>query len=222
MTDQNYYYTWTDKNGITHVEDDLSRIPDNSIKKAKIFKNKGTATWFNNSYNINEKNKIFTVYFLYVLILITVILILLKNIKKKFLTYRKEKNTIRTQNKIDKAGILKLPDNKFREISIVILEKLGFKLYSTDKYLKNIIEFTANKDGKIYAVSIIFSDNPVSQLTINEIFREGAKFECNYFVVLTNNVLSEPAIKLTNEYNTVLLDREDIADYILKFRLNGK
>ncbi len=222
ITDENNYYTWTDKNGVTHIEDDLSRIPESTIKKAKTFKNVGAYAWFKNIYTFNETNKIYAVYFLYGLISIFAILILITNIKKNILIYKKEKNNINTQNKIEESGILKLSGNQFREISIVVIEKLGYKLDSTDNYLKNTIEFTANKDGKLYAVSIIFSDNPVSHITVNEIFREGQKFDCNYFVVLTNNIFSEPAIKLGNEFNTVLMDRVDIAGYILKYGLNGK
>lgn len=220
ITRQDTYYTWTDKNGVTQITRDQSDIPVNSIKKSKKVNKTEHKSFINKLNTLSESYKNTLVYFLFGLISIFMILILSKELNRNLVLFLRDKNTREKQKNIRNSGILKLTNDHFSEISLQIMKKMGFELEVTDNYLKSIVEYTGNKDGNKYTVSIIFSDNPVSKLTINEIFREGAKFNCSNFIIISNNYFLDEVKEYENELNTILIDRDKIAELILKYKIN--
>jgi len=179
---QNTYYTWNDKNGVTHITKELSDIPKDSNQKLKKFKKTGSNILFNKINNISEQNK--------------------------------------KLNRIENSGITKITENNFIEASILIIKKLGYEIEITDRHLKKIIDYTGNINGKQYAVSMLFSDNPISRITMNELVLEGIKTNTSRFLVISNNYFSVEALNYKENYEMEMIDREKMAEYILNFGIN--
>ena len=217
---QDTYYTWNDKNGVTHITKELSDIPKDSNQKLKKYKKTGSNILFNQINNISEQNKKYVTYILFVVISIFVILILLRNINKNFQNSRKKSIRNKKLNRIESSGITKITENNFIEASILIIKKLGYEIEITDRHLKKIIDYTGNINGKQYAVSMLFSDNPISRITMNELVLEGIKTNTSRFLVISNNFFSDEALKYKENYEMEMIDREKMAEYILKFGIN--
>lgn len=217
---QEKYYTWKDKKGVTHITKEPADIPAYSIKKTKEFNKTQSISLFYSIYNVSEQYNIYTVYLLFCLIFIFVILILLENIKKNILNYRKISSKKNTTKKLECSGILKISKNSLSDVSILIVNKLGYEIKTTDSKLNRIVNYTGILNGRQHGVSVIFSENPVSQITMSQIVHEGIKYDCDSFLVLSNNYFTDKAKKYGIENNMKLIDREMMAEYILKYGIN--
>ncbi len=219
ITTQKPYYTWIDKKGVTQITTDRSSIPKSGIKQLKAFKSGKYNPLVNNLITFSESNKYLAVYFLYALIFSFVILVISKELKYKLRVHLKNNSSDKKRRKIENSGISKMSSDQFKKVSLEIIKKKGFEIHATDSALKNIVEYNAIKDEKIYAVSILTSDNPVSGLILNDILREGNKFNYSGYLIVSNNYFSDEVITADKEIKIFLMDRDEIADLIIKYGL---
>ena len=211
LSEQKNYFSWKDSAGVTQITENISEIPENKRNDIKIFKSKYYLPWLTSFKNIPFNN------ILYGLITLFIFLSLGKNVKINIGSNRKRKNK---DIIIRNSRILTLTNKQFRDITFSVLNELGYKLNPTNEILQNIIEFTATKKGIQHAVSIIYSDNPVSKTTLNYVVLEGSRIECENYIIVTNNYFSRDALEHSKNLNKKLIDRDKMANYIIDFGIS--
>lgn len=221
LFEQKSYYTWKDVNGVTHVTKDTSEIPDSRKNTLKIFNENHNFKLLNRLRIYTNANKYILTYFILGTILLLFLLIFTKNLYKKFNKLRKNhKNIINTRN-IEESGLLNINSPDFHNKAILVLKNMGFKLEPTDQILLNIVEYVGLYKKKRYAISIIFADNPISRITLSEIMREGIKYNCQNFLIISNNYFDDNAIKSVKKNEFRLIDKDEVAALIIKYNINS-
>ena len=214
LSEQKNYYSWKNSSGVTQITKYISEIPLENRNDIKIFKSKVTLPWLNNFKNTP------IIKILYGLITLFVLLTLSRNAIDNIFSYIIRKNNENLEKIIRNSNILVLSENQFKIATSSVLNKLGYKLNITDEILQNIIEFTATKNGIQHAVSVIYSDNPVSKTTLNYVVLEGSRLECENHIVVTNSYFSPDALDYSNSLNIKLIDREKMEKYIIDYGIS--
>jgi len=224
LFEQKIYYTWKDVNGVTHVTIDTAEIPDSRKNTLKIFnRNDNFKLLTRLKIHINA-NKYILIYFILGTILLLFLLIFTKftkNLFKKFNKLRKnKKNKLNTRN-IEESGLLNINSLDFHNKAVLILKNMGYELEPTDQILLNIVEYVGLYKSKRYAISIIFTANPISKITLSEIMREGTKYNCQNFLTISNNYFDDNARKSIKKNEFILIDKDKVAELIIKYNINS-
>jgi len=221
LFEQKSYYTWKDVNGVTHVTKDSTEIPDSRKNTLKIFNENHNFKLLNRLKIYTNANKYILTYFILGTILLLFLFIFTKNLYKKFNKLRKNHKNIINKRNIEESGLLNINSPDFHNKAILVLKHMGFKLEPTDQILLNIVEYVGLYKNKRYAISIIFTDNPTSRITLSEIMREGIKYNCQNFLTISNNYFDDNAINSVKKNEFRLIDKDEVAELIIKYNINS-
>lgn len=213
-----YYYSWKDKEGTTHVTDDLNEVPaeyKNSSRKYK--KNNKNYKKIVINYAEIAKNS-FPQYKLHIFSILGLIIL--------FLLYKLFNNKIRNNlltNKITsneklilRSGIGQMTAHQFKLKVSELLKDNGYRLDDSIVEYNPVVDYIAEKNGKNHAVSINLNSNSIPRIIVTELEVEKDKYDCKYSMIIARTTFDEEALSYAKKVNCKLYDIYNIAKILLK------
>ncbi len=104
---------------------------------------------------------------------------------------------------------------EFENFCAYILKKNGFKKVTTTKTTGDQgLDIIAFKNGKKYGFQCKRYSKPIGNSAVQEVFSGAQFYNCDYAVVITNQVFTKSAIELSKKLNVILYDRTGLNNLI--------
>ena len=213
-----FYYTWKDSNGTTHITDDINKVPKqyrNSSKKYKKVSNNYNEklnNYYNSSKELIAEYKIYIILFILLIIVAVLYKKLIKKFKQKFLLKRIADN----EKLILKSGINNMTAHQFKLKTRELFINNEYNLDETTVEYNPVVDYIAEKNGYKYALSINLNSNAIPRILINELEKEKYRYDCKYSMIVARTIFEEEAIRYAKQVKCELLDIYKIARIIVK------
>lgn len=133
------------------------------------------------------------------------------------LKYRAEQRKIRA---LDIAAIDSMDPLDFEKYVARLLQYKGFsKVRLTERYDYGV-DILAYKDGVMWGVQVKRYSSLVKAEAVRQVFTALVRYKCDRAMVVTNSTYSRPAHELAADNNCVLIDRGELAAWIVDFQEN--
>ena len=210
------YYTWVDRNGVTHVTEYKDEIPKSRLNTVKTFESRGrfdfiTTNYFYIKSNLHKFIR-YVVYFLLAVLALIILRRIFKNIRMRSNQYRLNKRI----QKIDDSGVSSLSSYQFKVRARELLEKTGYKLSSPNTQFEELIDYIGFKNGKKFAICVHDSENLVSRIVVSEIDREKHKHLCDNSLIVCRSYFEEDVIEFAKEVGCELIDKDKLSELLQK------
>lgn len=124
----------------------------------------------------------------------------------------------RKMKALDIAAVDTMDPLEFEQFVEMLLKDQGFtRTRQTERYDYGV-DIVAHKDGIIWGVQVKRYKNMVKAEAVRQVFTALTRYKCDRAMVVTNNIFSRPAKVLAADNNCVLVDRDELAKWILKFQ----
>jgi len=205
------YYTWVDKNGVTHITEFKDEIPKNRISTIKTFESSSKYDFLVTNYVYLKSNirKILE-YLVYLLIGIILLILLTKIIKSIKLSINKKKLKKSIEN-IENAGVSKLNKAQLKERVSQALEDMGYKLSTPNTQFDELIDYIGINRGERVAICIHESENLVSKIVVSEVDREKYKHSCDKTMIISTAYFEEDVAEYAKSIDCELIDKEKLS-----------
>lgn len=132
--------------------------------------------------------------------------------------YRTEQRKLRA---LDIAAIDTMDPLEFERYVATLLKHRGFtNVRLTERYDYGV-DIIAEKDGVRWGVQVKRYSNLVKAEAVRQVFTALVRYKCDRSMVVTNSTFSRPAQELADDNNCVLIDRDELAQWIVGFQ-NGE
>lgn len=129
--------------------------------------------------------------------------------------YQSNKRKMRA---LDITAVDTMDPLEFERFVEMLLKAQGFtRTRLTERYDYGV-DIVAHKDGLTWGVQVKRYNNMVKAEAVRQVFTALTRYKCDRAMVVTNNVFSRPAKVLAADNNCVLVDRDELAGWILKFQ----
>lgn len=133
------------------------------------------------------------------------------------LKYRTEQRKIRA---LDIAAVDSMSGLDFEKYVAKILQHRGFShVRLTEKYDFGV-DIVARKDGITWGIQVKRYKQLVKVEAVRQVFTALVHYKCDRAMVITNSTYSRPARELAADNNCVLIDRDELAAWIVDFQEN--
>lgn len=130
----------------------------------------------------------------------------------------KYQSSRRKMRALDIAAVDTMDPLEFEKFVEMLLKAQGFtRTRLTERYDYGV-DIVAHKDGITWGVQVKRYNNMVKAEAVRQVFTALTRYKCDRAMVVTNNVFSRPAKALASDNNCVLIDRDELAKWILKFQ----
>ena len=116
------------------------------------------------------------------------------------------------------SGIDNMDGIDFEHYVKRLMENLGYSAQVTTASSDYGIDIIAKKGNDRYAVQVKRYKSNVSRKAVSDAVAGMAYYGCNKSMVVTNSYFSENAKEMAAKTNTILIDRADLSDWILRFQ----
>lgn len=119
---------------------------------------------------------------------------------------------------LDIAAVDTMDPLEFERFVEMLLKDQGFtRTRLTERYDYGV-DIVAHKDGVTWGVQVKRYNKMVKAEAVRQVFTALTRYKCDRAMVVTNNSFSRPAQVLAADNNCVLVDRDELAKWILKFQ----
>ncbi len=133
-------------------------------------------------------------------------------------TLWKYQSTRRKMKALDVAAVDTMDPLEFERFVEMLLKDQGFtRTQQTERYDYGV-DIVAYKDGVTWGVQVKRYNHMVKAEAVRQVFTALTRYKCDRAMVVTNNVFSRPAKVLAADNNCILIDRDELAKWILKFQ----
>ena len=208
-------YKWTDKDGVVHVVDDPEHVPTEYGRSADIYDTE-SGILEAEANNLLAKVKSDSTA-LYLLAGILVLIFFLKKLHSSIRTTRKISDRARYIHAYELSGIERMDSPELRRFVMGLLKHRGFTIIIPAESLNPAVDFIAEKEDSKYAVQIYNQDHNISRVTVNDLDREKARFECNRSMIISRGYYDDDARDLASRAACTLADKDTLAKWIYDF-----
>ena len=217
------YYSWKDEKGVTHITDNIEKIPNKYRKNAKKYESSENTVKQNLANNYQKALKLIIVKYkqnkvLFLAIISSICVIFLyKILKKQFLNVNPSLFVSKNKD-ILKSEIDNMDLNSFRSNVIKILENKNYQVSEYEAILNPAVDYIATKNLEKVTVTIDDSTNPLSIFRLNEINRDKHKFLCKKSIIFSRNYFDKEVFDFAKKNNIELYDKAKLAKLFLKLK----
>jgi restriction system protein len=150
--------------------------------------------------------------FYLVIILITLALAVIAAMIWK---HQREQRKLRA---LDIAAIDTMDPLEFEKYVARLLVHRGFsRVRLTERYDYGV-DVLAYKDGTMWGVQVKRYSNMVKAEAVRQVFTALVRYKCDRAMVITNSTFSRPARELAADNNCVLIERDELSEWIANFQ----
>lgn len=129
--------------------------------------------------------------------------------------YRQNQRKLRA---LDIAAIDTMDPLEFERYVAKLLQHRGFtQVRLTEKYDYGV-DILAHKDGITWGVQVKRYSGLVKAEAVRQVFTALVRYKCDRAMVITNSTYSRPARELAADNNCVLIERDELASWIVDFQ----
>ncbi|MGH7218195.1 MAG: restriction endonuclease [Candidatus Microsaccharimonas sp.] len=134
-----------------------------------------------------------------------------------FWKYRRTQQKIRA---LDIAAIDSMDPLLFEEYVAKLLRYRGYTSVALTAQYDLGVDIVAEKDGVRWGVQVKRYKNTVKAEAVRQVFTALVRYKCDRAMVVTNSDYSRPARILADDNNCVLVNRDQLAEWIVDFQSN--
>lgn len=135
-----------------------------------------------------------------------------------FWKYRSEQRKLRA---LDIAAIDIMDPLEFERYVARLLAHQGFRDITLTERYDYGIDIVAKKNGITWGVQVKRYSNLVKAEAVRQTVTALIRYKCDRGMVVTNSIFSRPAKELANDNRCALIDREQLATWIVSFQGEG-
>lgn len=135
-----------------------------------------------------------------------------------FWRYRKVQQKLRA---LDIAAIDTMDPLEFEVYVARLLRSQGFTSVRLTERYDYGVDIVAHKNGVTWGVQVKRYSNIVKAEAVRQVVTALIRYKCDRAIVVTNSTFSRPATELAADNKCVLIDRDQLADWIVQFWSEG-
>lgn len=151
--------------------------------------------------------------FLYACVAVFFVLIIIIS-----LVIRQYRQNQRRIHALDIAAIDTMDPLEFEVYVGKLFKHQGFTdILLTEKYDLGV-DIVAKKDGFIWGIQVKRYNGLVKAEAVRQVVTALIRYKCNRAMVVTNSTFSRPARELAADNNCILIDRDELVEWIVEFQ----
>lgn len=128
------------------------------------------------------------------------------------------KQTQRKLRALDIAAIDTMDPLEFEVYIAKLLKHRGFTAIKLTERYDYGVDIVAEKGGTRWGVQVKRYSGLVKADAVRQVFTALVRYKCDRSIVVTNSVFSRPARELAADNNCVLIDRDQLSEWIVDFQ----